>query len=365
MAGMYRWISKVGPKVWTKVLAKRDRRLKNKLKNLVLKRRGLFWEGLENHCLNQVTPIDHPMILVAQVQRSGGTLLSQLFDGHPQVHPHPYEIRIGSPRKYDWPEIHLNESPNDWFATLFEAPIVEILRDGYKKGHFSDIHRFLFNPSLQRQIFLQSIAQIQNPNHREIFNAYMTSYFNAWLDNQNVLGEKRFISAFVARMNIQASNMDQFFEIYPDGYLISTVRNPVNWFASARRHDADTYGDLDKSIAIWKSSAEANIRNHKAFGDKVILIKFEDLIKNTETVVRHICARTGLDFDETMLTPTFNRMPIKANTSFKEDATTGIVSATLQRKAELSDEERQRIDDQTAALYSQAQEICTQFESPN
>lgn len=363
MAGMYRWISKVGPKVWTKVLANRDRRLKNKLKTMVLKRRSLFWEGLENHCLNQVVPIQQPMILVAQVQRSGGTLLSQLFDGHPQLHPHPYEIRIGSPRKYDWPEIHLDESPNDWFATLFEAPIVEILRDGYKKGHFSDIHRFVFNPSLQRQIFIQTIAKVAKPTRRDIFDAYMTSYFNAWLDNQNVLGEKRFISAFVARMNIEATNMTSFFDVYPDGYLISTVRNPVNWFASARKHDEATYGDLEKSLEIWASSAEANLRNHQTHGERVILIRFEDLIKNTEMVMRHICQRTGLDFHESLLTPSFNRMPIKANTSFKENATTGIVKATLQRKAELSDAERQHIETKTRDIYQAAQDICSQFPS--
>ena len=32
-----------------------------------------------------------------------GTLLSQLFDGHPECHAHPHELRIGSPTSRHWP----------------------------------------------------------------------------------------------------------------------------------------------------------------------------------------------------------------------------------------------------------------------
>ena len=46
-------------------------------------------------------------MLISQVQRSGGTLLSQLFDGHPEVHAHPHELYIGKPKKWDWPPLDL------------------------------------------------------------------------------------------------------------------------------------------------------------------------------------------------------------------------------------------------------------------
>ena len=39
-----------------------------------------------------VIDVHQPLILISEVQRSGGTLLSQLFDGHPQCFSHPEEI---------------------------------------------------------------------------------------------------------------------------------------------------------------------------------------------------------------------------------------------------------------------------------
>jgi hypothetical protein len=47
----------------------------------------------------------------------------------------------------------------------------------------------------------------------------MTSYFGAWLNNQNYSGEKKFITAFTARLAMGQDNMEAFFDIYPDGCL--------------------------------------------------------------------------------------------------------------------------------------------------
>ena len=44
---------------------------------------------------DHVVRVREPMVLVSQIQRSGGTLLSRLFDGHPECHAHPYELKIG------------------------------------------------------------------------------------------------------------------------------------------------------------------------------------------------------------------------------------------------------------------------------
>ena len=52
--------------------------------------------------------IECPLILISQVQRSGGSLLSQLFDGHSMLHAHPYELKIGDRKKYFWPVINLS-----------------------------------------------------------------------------------------------------------------------------------------------------------------------------------------------------------------------------------------------------------------
>ena len=67
--------------------------------------------------LEHVVRIAEPMLLCSQIQRSGGTLFSRLFDGHPEVHAHPHELKIGP--KDRWPKLDL-EAPGTWFEALYE-----------------------------------------------------------------------------------------------------------------------------------------------------------------------------------------------------------------------------------------------------
>ena len=48
--------------------------------------------------LDHLVEVREPLVLVSQVQRSGSTLLGQLFDAHPECHAHPYEIRRSGSR---------------------------------------------------------------------------------------------------------------------------------------------------------------------------------------------------------------------------------------------------------------------------
>ena len=79
-----------------------------------------------------LVPVREPLVLISQVQRSGGTLLSQLLDGHPEVHAHPGELHIG-PGKSHWPDISFDETPEQWFDRLFERITLEFVDEGYSK----------------------------------------------------------------------------------------------------------------------------------------------------------------------------------------------------------------------------------------
>jgi hypothetical protein len=117
-------------------------------------------------------PVTAPLALISQIQRSGGSLLSQLFDGHPELHAHPYELKTGYPKKHLWPRIDLDDSPEHWFEVLFEENVIKDFREGYKKGpNYDTTFPFIFLPSLQRQIFLQAIASRGAASLRDVFNA--------------------------------------------------------------------------------------------------------------------------------------------------------------------------------------------------
>ena len=190
-------------------------------------------------------------------------------------------------------------------------------------------------------------------NQRDVFDAYMTSYFGAWVNNQNRLGDKKFVTAFTPRLAFMETNVVSFFKTYPEGRLISVVRDPKNWFPSAKRHQLDKYGDITKALDQWNESARSMVRNKKTFGDRVCIITFEDLVQRTDSVMRYLADFLKIRFDDILLTPTFNKIPVKPNTSFKLEKP-GIMISALERHKTLSREELDIIEAITGEAYTQA-----------
>ena len=303
-------------------------------------------------CSEYISPVTLPIALISQVQRSGGSLLSQLFDGHPELHAHPHELKIGYPKKYMWPKIDLNEHPQRWLEMLFEDKVIEHSKGGYKKERKQDeVFPFIFMPSVQRRVFLRYLSSVDSIILRDVFDAYMTSYFGAWINNQNRHGQKKYVTAFTPRLAIIEDNMESFFEVYPDGRLLSIVRDPKNWYPSAVRHRSDVYGDIRKSIDLWKTSTRAALRNKEKYGERVCIVRFEDLVSKTESVMSYMADFLGINFDNILLVPTFNKCPIRANTSFNAEQH-GIVASTLSRYKMLSEEELKIIEKMTEDIYS-------------
>ena len=272
-------------------------------------------EDLSRICLQHVFPVTSPLALISQIQGSGGSFLNQLFDGHPELHIHPHELIIGYPEKHHWPRIDLNDRPENWFGILFEEIVSKYNQQGYVKGKGDkETFPFVFIPPLQRKIFLDYINSAQAITARDVFNGYLTSYFGAWLNNQNYNGQKKFITAFNPKLSMIRPNMELFFETYPDGRLISLIRDPNNWLSFVRKRWPEKYDDMTVSLEQWNESAQAMLWNKEKYVDRVCLIKFEDLLSKTEAVMRYLANFLGIEFDNILLIPTFNKMVLKVNT---------------------------------------------------
>jgi hypothetical protein len=269
--------------------------------------------------LEHVVEVREPWVLVSQIQRSGGTLLSQLFDGHPECHSHPYEVKIGYPRKYHWPPLDL-ERPDTWFDVLFEKRSIVHFLGSYhksaKRRNDYDAFPFLFLPRLQKAIFDRCVAGRRVEGERDVLDCYFTSYFNAWLDNQSLYaGPKRVVTGFTPRLGMDPANLERFFAAYPNGTLISIVRDPRAWYVSASGYQPERYADVEVAVGLWRRSAEAAVEARERFGERVVVLTYEQLVLETEAVMREVAARVGISILPVLLEPTFNGRPIRANSS--------------------------------------------------
>lgn len=307
--------------------------------------------------LRHVVPVRQPLVLISQIQRSGGTLLAHLFDGHPQVHAHPSELYIGRPRKWNWPDLDLSASANSWFESLYETLSTQYLRESYHKySKVADDGKarfpFLFLPYLQKQIFLQE-AGSPACSQRDVLNAYFTSYFNAWLDYQGLYQPGRIVTAFVPRVNMHAESVQRFFRDYSDGKMISIIREPVSWYASASRHSPQTYPDVPTAMDLWRRSVESSFRNREQNPERVLLILFEDLVLRTQTVMERVARFAGIEMCDELLTPTFQGMPITADSSWHTQKT-GVLKSSADRRDALFAVTIEAVLDEAGSLYDQA-----------
>jgi hypothetical protein len=287
------------------------------------------WEGrddaaelaqLQTVRLANLVPVRQPLVLISQIQRSGGTLLSQLLDGHPEVHAHPGELSIGKPKKWDWPPLDL-ERPETWFDVLFEPQVDLYLRGGFLKekpllGQLEpDVFPFLFSPRVQRAVFERCVAEWRPETERGVLDCYFTSYFNGWLDDQNLYsGPKKVVTAFTPRLAMEADRLERYLAAYPDGTFVSIVRDPRAWYASARKHRPH-YEDVEEAMALWRQSAEAALYARVCHGDRVLLLTYEQLVEETEQTIRRVAERIGISWSPVLSTPTFNGRPTLANST--------------------------------------------------
>jgi hypothetical protein len=316
-------------------------------------RSDVDWETLSAEREQQLVPVVEPLVLVTQLGRSGGTLLMRLFDGHPQCHAVAHELGTLFPGR----RTLLGGVDRAW-AGLHDRNLARRFEEGHrqvKKSLHRDktVYPFELPPPLHRALFERCLALRPDPTERDVVDCYMTAYFNAWLDNANLAGDKRWITGFEPGAILNAPAMRRVREIYPDGRVLSVLRDPWSWYASASRW-SQRWRDLPIAIAEWKQAGEAALALRKSRGDAVRIVRFDDLVGDTEATMRGLADWLGIEFGDILLQPTFNGLAAKANSSFAV-AQGGVIREPLERgRSELSDEETAYIDREAGAFYERA-----------
>lgn len=302
-------------------------------------------------CLQHISPVTVPLALIPQISFSGGSLLNRLLDGHSKLHNYPCTFAVDSPSKVSWPKIDIKGEPEGWLNLISKAFDIAGIREDIEQGEEDNARfPFIYLPILQKQIFIKYLESVEPVNMRHIFDAHMTACFGAWLNYQNHRLDKKFVTAYAPGSAMQNEAINDFFEIYPDGRLISIIRNPEHWFVSASRLEPQIYGDAESALGHWQESVRAAIHIRKKFGDRVCLIKFDDLTSRTESVMRFLSDFLAIPYEDILLKPTFNSIAIPPENGQKtgnDDARDN--SFTDSKK--LDDDQRNLIKETTAVDY--------------
>jgi FkbM family methyltransferase len=334
------------------------------------RREQVLAEQIEHACrirAEHLVDASQPLVLISQMQRSGGTLLNQLFDGHPQLHVYPPEMKLGGGR--EWPVLDMTAGPEAWWRALQDPETRRALARGYRKdrvdaklGHVGQLESFpfLFAASLQERLFHALAAERRPEQPRDVLDCYMTSYFNAWIDNQNLYGgPKRWIVGFRGKLSA-SGNLDAFFRDYPDGRHVTCVRDPVARTASklTYRQGGDVYAYVD----AWCRRTTLQLEAKERYGARVFLVLFERLVTDTAAVARALASWLGILFDPILAEPTFNRFPIKANSSFAVQGTGIRLESREHWRAVIDEAGAAEIRRRTQEIHSRAKSLADPIE---
>ena len=307
-----------------------------------------------------VVSVTEPMVLISQIQRSGGTLLNSLLDGHPKLHVHPWEIQIGHPSKAEWPRLDLEAGIESWVDMLTEPWVARAFETGYRKDRYGgrvveESLPMLLVPSFVERLFRVLAASSPPETPREIIDCYLTAFFNAWLDYQGrAETPKRWVAGFCPRL-AWGESRNRWRGDYPDGRLIAVLRDPRGWYASARSHAPDRrYGDLPGALQEWSEGTEEIVRAKSEAPDHVFVVVYERLVTEPESVTRALAAWLDVDWTPALLQPTFNMQAVPPNSSFEIPAG-GIRQESLERwRSELDEDEQSLIERDQLGRYEAA-----------
>jgi hypothetical protein len=99
------------------------------------------------------------------------------------------------------------------------------------------------------------------------------------------------------------------FELFPDARLIHLVRDgravaasmiPLDWGPNT----------IDHAAHFWMKKILLGLEAEKKWQEKVIRVKYEDLVHDPEKMLKHICSYLNIDFQSEMIKGTDFRVPL-------------------------------------------------------
>lgn len=238
------------------------------------------------------------LVNVCGYNRSGTTLLLRLLDGHPELAVAPVEdgiVRGGRiPRFRLWR--YLTEE------TLLFKTRKQDWRDYGRAPNLVEIRRHL----------LRSPRRWVGPEIHRVQLAFAAAFE---LDTKKPL---------VMKTPKSEAGFDFLFRLDPDARMIYCLRDPARVFASqqAARLDEDEIepGDTEAHVRVAERFVGAYRRSLAAFSQamclspsQVALVRYEQLIRQTEHEMREIAAFLGVAWDDVLLAPTLAGRPWPGN----------------------------------------------------
>jgi hypothetical protein len=94
---------------------------------------------------------------------------------------------------------------------------------------------------------------------------------------------------------------DHLFAAYPGLRVVHMIRDPRDRYASSRARWPDGKGRAGGAVARWRYSTALAERHARRHPDGYLIVRFEDLVVDTEPTLRRVCAFVGASYTPALL----------------------------------------------------------------
>jgi|GEM_PF-5877429 len=248
------------------------------------------------------------IIFIIGSPRSGTTMLRDVFSKSPEINVLPetaFYSRIWAARKYMG---HLGRD-------ISRKKLVWHLLNDCVDSKFQEFQR-------KKKSLECELIKLESFDHISVFNAVLNTLSS---DNHKFVVEKTPQHIFfIKELSIW----------YPDAKFIYIVRNPVDVISSyIGRAD---FSKNHKKIAVeWSEGNRIASLCMNTLGDRIINVKYEDIIESPSSSIKKIFQFIGADFEEAYLN-------VGNNSSFSQKGVNGI--AKLRRNFLLTDKQLSQVE---------------------
>jgi hypothetical protein len=255
----------------------------------------------------QKCSIRNPVFIFGS-HKSGTSLLRSLLDSHPDLHVLPRET-------------HFFRNAGYWidYGLMRRYPVQlskeEILRNTISsiEGQNSSKDRFSDNPHFKGfdlEKFRVILPENLPDDHGELFGVIMGALYASYYGG-DVPEECRIVEKSVEHAEYAGIIRKHF----PDAKFIHVLRNPYATVVAIRRSREKRKYPKMKRIAASLYNSYYNLFKNLEEQNDYLIVKYEDLVRDTEEEMRKITQYLGIEWDDILLHPTDGGKLWKGNSS--------------------------------------------------
>ena len=293
------------------------------------------------------------LVMISAGFEHGGNVTHRHLDGHPDLLVYPFESQLGNRNfndfltslervQYRYPEFPEGLSAIEIYEQIIDEEMKTFLRkrNGSK---FKDVDLIL-NETDRINAFIKYLGK---PPHfrRQIIESFFRCTFDSWENYHTKIKPSMLHVGYSPSIAIDS---DRMIKDFPDIKILHIIRNPLSAYCDTKRRPFPQ--TLNRYLITWNVYHSTAEMFAKMYPDNVKIFRYEDLVADKKSFMENVSSFIGIDFNETMLYPSWNSIEIKDTIAPWGTVLKSTLEYNSQIIDELNDIEKKQITYSTFAL---------------